>query len=126
MFLLIFFAIPVATIILSAIFQTFICSPIKVAGIAFAIFLIIAFALGGTAELIIAAIIYTIISLITAFIVMLIQNRNRIFSNICNSCNDCGSNCECRNDFLNNNILGRNNGNNNFRNNNVSCNCRNR
>ena len=127
MFLLIFFAIPVATIILSAIFQTFICCPIKVAGIAFAIFLIVAFALGGTAELIIAAIVYTIISLITAFIVMLIQNRNRIFSNICNRCNDNNFdydyNGECGREYRNN--MNRS-GNSNCRNNDWSCNCRNR
>ena len=73
--LLIFFAIPLATIILSAIFETFIRCPLKVAGIAFSIFIIVAFALGGSAELIVAAIIYTLLSLITAFITMLIQNR---------------------------------------------------
>lgn len=73
--LLIFFAIPLATIILSAIFETFIKCPLKVAGIAFSIFIIVAFALGGSAELIVAAIIYTLLSLITAFITMLIQNR---------------------------------------------------
>lgn len=104
--LLIFFAIPVATIILSAIFQTLINCPLKIAGIAFSIFLIVAFALGGTTELIIAAIIYTILSLVTAFIVMLIQNRNCIIENLCNNCNNnnnnCGnsnsnSSCGCRN-----------------------------
>lgn len=113
MFLLIFFAIPVATIILSAIFQTLINCPLKIAGIAFSIFLIVAFALGGTAELIIAAIIYTIIALVTALIVMLIQNRNRIISEICNN-----NGCNCNN----------NNGSNNSgscRNSNSSCGCRN-
>lgn len=129
--LLIFFAIPVATIILSAIFETFIHCPIKVAGIAFAIFLIVAFALGGTAELIIAAIVYTIIALITAFIVMLIQNRSCIINRLCNNCNDnddCSNNsCNCnRNNSCNCN---NNNSNNNCgcnRNNNSSCGCRNR
>lgn len=81
--LLIFFAIPVAVIILSAIFETFIRCPIKVTGITFAIFLIVAFALGGTAELIVAAIIYTIISFITAFIVCLIRTRES--NNCCNN-----------------------------------------
>ena len=74
--LLVFFALPLATIILSGIFQTIINSPIKIAGIAFAIYLIVAFALGGTIELIVAAIIYTILALITALIVQFIQNNN--------------------------------------------------
>ena len=50
--LLIFFALPIATIILAGIFQTIIKCPYKIAGITFAIYLIVAFALGGTAELI--------------------------------------------------------------------------
>ena len=43
--LLIFFAIPLATIILSVILQTLINCPFKVAGIAFSIFIVVAFAL---------------------------------------------------------------------------------
>ena len=74
--LLIFFALPLATIILSAIFETFINCPIKVAGITFSIYLIVAFALGGTIELFVAAIVYTIISLIIALIVNYIQEDN--------------------------------------------------
>lgn len=72
--LLIFFAIPLAVIILSAILETFIKCPVKVAGIFFSIFIVVAFALGGTAELIVLAIIYTIISFITALIVKLVSN----------------------------------------------------
>lgn len=87
--LLIFFAIPVATIILAGILETFINCPIKVAGIFFSIFLVVAFALGGTVELLVAAIIYTIIAFITAFIVMIIRNRQR------NNC--CRNNCDYRN-----------------------------
>ena len=77
--LLIFFAIPLSTIILSAIFETIIESPIKVAGIAFSIFLIVAFSLGGSAEFIVAAIIYTLLSLITSFITKIIQSRIECF-----------------------------------------------
>ena len=73
--LLIFFAIPLAVIILSAILETFIHCPFKVAGIFFSIFIVVAFALGGTAILIVATIIYTLISLITASIVRIIINR---------------------------------------------------
>lgn len=102
--LLIFFAIPLATIILASIFETFIRCPIKVAGIAFAIFLIVAFALGGTAVLIVAAIIYTILAFISAFITMLIQNRledrDRDRDRDCDCNNDCNNNW--RNDNWNN------------------------
>jgi len=97
--LLIFFAIPLATIILASIFETFIRCPLKVAGIAFSIFLIVAFALGGTATLIVAAIIYTIIAFIAAFITMLIQNRIE----------DRQNSCGC--DYYNSNTF-NNNGNN--------------
>ncbi len=88
--LLIFFAIPIATIILSAILETFINCPYKVAGIFFSIFIVVAFALGGTAELLVAAIVYTIISFITAYIVMILCNRNK---NDCN-CNNFSANNE--------------------------------
>lgn len=84
--LLIFFAIPVATIILSAIFETLIRSPLKIAGIAFSIFLIVAFALGGTVELLVAAIIYTILAFITAYLVCLFYNRDR--HHFCNNSNN--------------------------------------
>lgn len=99
--LLIFFAIPLATIILSSIFETLIRCPIKVGGIAFSIFLIIAFALGGTADLIVAAIVYTILAFLSAFITMLIQNRIEE-NNSSNSCNSCGNNgCGCNNNTTN-------------------------
>lgn len=97
--LLIFFAIPIATIILSAILETFIRCPIKVAGIFFSIFLVLAFILGGTAELIVAAIVYTIISFVTAYIVCLVM-RNRDCDNDSSSCsnnrNSCGCGCRSR------------------------------
>ena len=114
--LLIFFAIPLATIILSAIFETFIYCPIKVAGIFFSIFIVVAFALGGTAELIVTVIIYSILSLITALIVRVVVNRQ------CNQNNNCYynnsmngllyNNTEFRriNNFNENNISGLNNG----------------
>ncbi len=73
--LLIFFAIPLATIILSIIFETIIQCPLKIAGIAFSIFLIVAFALGGSTELLVAVFAYTLISFVSAFITMLIQNE---------------------------------------------------
>lgn len=96
--LLFFFAIPIATIILSAIFETFINSPIKVAGIFFSIFLLVAFILGGTAELIVGAIIYTIISFLTALIVRIIINKS-----YCSRCERKINECNEYNYYRNNN-----------------------
>lgn len=94
--LLIFFAIPLAVIILSAILETFINCPVKVAGIFFSIFIVVAFALGGTAELIVLAIIYTIISFITALSVKILLNW------LCNRRNN--FDYTISNDFVGNNI----------------------
>ena len=89
--LLIFFAIPLAVIILSSILESFINCPVKVAGIFFSIFIVLAFAFGGTAELIVAAIIYTLISFITAIIIRYVINRRcnctNSLNNSCNTCN---------------------------------------
>lgn len=97
--LLIFFAIPIATIILSAILETFIRCPIKVAGIFFSIFLVLAFILGGTAELIVAAIVYTIISFITAYVVCLFMRNDDDDDEDDDNSNSCRcnrNNCGCR------------------------------
>lgn len=84
--LLFFFAIPIAVIILSVILETYMRSPLKVAGIFFSIFLVLAFYLGGTAEYIVAALIYTALSFITAYLTELILSRRcfrrETFSNI--------------------------------------------
>lgn len=102
--LLIFFAIPIAIIILSAIFETFIKCPVKVAGIFFSIFLVIAFALGGSAELLVAVIVYTIISFVTAYIVMMIRCRREnecCRNNNCDTCKPCHrcNNCNVFDDW---------------------------
>lgn len=98
--LLIFFAIPIAIIILSVILETFIKYPIKVAGIFFAIFLVVAFALGGTAELIVLAIAYTILSFIAAYLTSIICCRR----SCCTQERRC---CRCeRRDFCNNSNFG--------------------
>ena len=104
--LLIFFAIPLAVIILSAILESFINCPFKVAGIFFAIFIVLAFGFGGTAELIVAAIVYTFISFITAVIIRYVINRRcnccQSDDNNCNACNDCDSCNSCSRSNLNN------------------------
>ncbi len=72
--LFVFFALPLATILLSIVLQKVLRSPALVAITFFAIFLIVAFVafLDNLAEAIIATIIYTIIAYITATIVEII------------------------------------------------------
>ena len=80
--LLIFFALPIATIIVSIALQKIFRNPLLVAAIIFSIFLVVTFIIGDL-NLLIATIAYTIIAYITAFITMLIKriirelNRNR-------------------------------------------------
>ena len=86
--LLIFFAIPLATIILSVILQKLIKrNPLFVAAIFFAIFLIITFAvLDETLWLIglVLTIVYTIISYISALLSKLFCKLKRCFEHYCN------------------------------------------
>lgn len=79
--LFIFFALPLATILLAIVLQKILRSPILVAITFFAIYLIVAFvAFSDTlAEAIIAAIIYTIIAYITAYIALIICGIKRRF-----------------------------------------------
>ncbi len=107
--LLIFFAIPVAVIILSAIFETIINCPLKIAGIVFSIFLIVAFATIGSIGLV-ADIVYTIFSYITALLVKKISRLeinnesigDFIYNNSGNEINDLYK--ENNNQIVNNNI----------------------
>ena len=85
--LLIFFALPLATILLAIVFQKVLKCPILVAITFFAIYLIILFALYAAgvitnlAEGLIAVIIYTIIAFLTAWIVRLIKIiKERLFN----------------------------------------------
>ena len=73
--LLIFFALPIAVIIFSIILQRIFRCPFIVASIIFAVFLIVAFVI-GTFEALVAAIAYTLLSLLTAYIVMLLCRIN--------------------------------------------------
>lgn len=70
--LFIFFALPLATIIISIALQKILKNPCLVAAIIFSIFLIVTFAI-GIIEFIIAAIIYAIISYITAVITCIVN-----------------------------------------------------
>ena len=69
--LLVFFAWPVATIIISIALQKILRNPALVAAIIFAIFLVVTFILNDL-NFLVATIIYTILSFITATIVCLV------------------------------------------------------
>ena len=74
--LLIYFAFPIATIIVSIILQKLLKNPALVAAFVFAIFLIVTFAVYDETFLV-ETLAYTLISLVTAFIVSrLCQNNN--------------------------------------------------
>ena len=94
--LIIFFALPLATILLSIVLQKILKSPLLVAITFFAIYLLAAFILAalGIIDLglaLVATIIYTIIAFITAYAVMLICNIIKKLRRIC-CCN-----CNCNN-----------------------------
>lgn len=102
--LLIFFALPIATIIISAILTKIIKSPVAVAALIFAIYLIVTFAVFDEGFLI-ATLAYTIIAFITALIVSLLSRNeddenngcgcsNNILSNL-NDTNNNNSSCGC-------------------------------
>ena len=73
--LLIFFALPIAVIIISAISQKVLKSPLAVAALIFAIFLVVTFA-AFDATFLIATLAYTILALITALVVRLLCNED--------------------------------------------------
>lgn len=86
--LLIFFAIPLVTILLAIVLQRVFKSPVLVAITFFAVYLIIAFAVSliGIADLgtaLVATIIYTIIAYLTALIVMIICKILKKLDRIC-------------------------------------------
>ena len=71
--ILLFFVLPFATIIFSIVLQKILKCPVLVAAIFFAIYLILAYTVFGT-DFLIFAIIYTILSYITALITKTICN----------------------------------------------------
>lgn len=87
--LLLLFALPIATIILSSVLETLIHSPIKVAAIFFAIFLVVTFAFFDDTFLIFA-IIYTILAFLTAVI-------TRFIARLARCENDDDDECEANN-----------------------------
>lgn len=94
--LLLFFALPVATIIIASVLETLIKCPISVAALAFAIYLIVTFAIFD-ASFLVFAIVYTILAFLAAVITRAILN----FIN-----NDDDDDCGCN--MSNNDILVQN------------------
>ncbi len=92
--LLIYFAFPIATIIISAILQKVLKNPALVSAFVFAVFLIVTFSAFDEMFLI-ATLAYTVLSQVTAFIVSRLCNQGN------NEVNNNG-NCMCNNNFINN------------------------
>lgn len=95
--LLVFFALPVATIILAIVLQKILRCPLLVAATFFAIFLIVTFA-AFDASFLVFAILYTILAYVTAVLTKVICHFIRILQaqNNC-SCNNNGNCNEERN-----------------------------
>ena len=98
--LLLFFALPVATIILAIVLEKILDCPVLVAATFFAIYLVVTFAVFDSSFLV-YAIIYTILAFITAAIVKAICN---FIKNCCNNQNQ-----DISNDNQNNGCGGLNN-----------------
>ena len=113
--LLLLFALPVATIIIASILETLLNSPLKVTALAFAIYLIVAFA-AFDASFLIYVIGYTILALISAVITRVIIN----FINDDDDDEGCGCGCGCN--MSNNDIIAQNTN----PTNNCGCGCQNR
>lgn len=101
--LLLLFALPVATIIIASILETFFNSPLKVAALFFAIYLVVAFA-AFDASFLIFVIIYTIIALISALITRVILNfiNNNDDDDDTPNCDDTPCTCSSCNRYYNN------------------------
>ena len=83
--LLIFFALPIATVILAIVLQKILKNPILVAATFFAIYLIVAFAIFD-ASFLICVIAYTVLAYIVAVITKWICRLAKMIENQNNSC----------------------------------------
>lgn len=93
--LLLFFALPVATIILAIVLQKILKCPLLVGATFFAIYLIAVFIISPSGTLLILAILYSILAYVTALLTCIICRLNSRFGNILgrctNSCDICGN-----------------------------------
>ena len=110
--LLIFFAIPVATIILSIVLQKILRSPFLVAATFFAIFLVVTFAAFDESFLVFA-ILYTLLAFLTAIIVRFICCLIHNSDNPCFRRNSIASEGICGNSDVSDDNDEDNNGSNN-------------
>ena len=92
--LLIFFALPVATIILAIVVQKILRCTFLTAATFFAIYLIVTFA-AFDASFLVYAIAYTIIAFITAFIAEFFFERCEANRRNCCNCRTCRDFCNC-------------------------------
>jgi len=109
-YLLLLFALPIATIILAAIAETILKNPFAVAAMFFAIYLVVAFA-AFDATFLIFVILYTILALISAIV-------TRAILNLINNDDDddeMGSGCGCQGNGNNDNIVSGCSGNRGYR-----------
>ena len=102
--LLIFFALPIATIIISIALQKILKCPILVAAIIFAIFLVVTFIVGNL-NFLVAAIIYAIISFITAVLTHIICRILNTYRDRDNNCWRDRDNCNCNRNNTRNDLL---------------------
>lgn len=109
-FLLLLFALPIATIIIASVLETVLKNPIAVAALTFAIYLIVAFAVFD-ANFLVFVILYTILAFVSAVITRAIINLinnddkdNHSNDNNCNNNNNENNNssCGCNNRYYNN------------------------
>lgn len=101
--LLIFFALPLATIIIAVVFERLWKNYMLVTLFTFAVYLIVAFALGD-ATLLVLVIIYTFLAFLAAFLSMLFRKINKklkCLEDVGNDSdtddNDYGRQCKCNN-----------------------------
>ncbi len=133
--LLIFFAFPVATIILAIVLEKILRCPFLTAATFFAIFLIVAFA-AFDADFLVNVIVYTILAFLAAVLAEIFYRRNHENNS---NCSRCGL-CHCRENNRNTITLSsqdiarianeianiqNNNNNTNNGNNSLNCNCNN-
>ena len=108
--LLVFFALPVATIILAIVLQKILKCPLLVGATFFAIYLIVAFAIAPNGTLLIYAILYSILAYVTAVLTCIICRINSRFGNIIGDCAKPCNVCGYNNDLgTGNNLITANN-----------------
>lgn len=122
--LLLFFALPIATIILAIVLEKILRNPILTALTFFAIYLIVAFA-AFDATFLVYVIVYTLLSFISAYIAEVFYRRFRFMchnnntnnlgtsdnNNSENNNNNSNNNCNCRRDVVTANLTNNTTGN---------------